>query len=233
MTVPVRPAAAALALLVLAGCGGSSTPTAKPTPTPTPLTAAQAKTVAAAAVLTAADLPGYTVTASSGQDPDDKASEAAIRTCAGLPAADYLARDFGREFKKGDLEIDSSADVATSVDVAKAELAAQTSPKGMACERTQFSKLFESQGAKVTSFKETPLTVSVPGADAAFGSEFSLDATGGGETIQLRGLDVGALVGQVEIDVSVFATPTETVTLERAQALLATAVQRTKAALGG
>ncbi len=60
-------AAALSALLLVAGCGGdggSPKATSSPTPSPTPLPAEQAKTIAAAGVLTQADMPGSSGSAS-------------------------------------------------------------------------------------------------------------------------------------------------------------------------
>ncbi|MCW2544403.1 MAG: hypothetical protein JWM40_1955, partial [Frankiales bacterium] len=153
------------------------------------------------------------------------------KTCLGVASPPYLASDPGRSFTKGDLEVDSSADVAATLADGKAELAAYTGPKSTQCFKAQLVKVFAAEGASVTSFVHTPVTLTVPGADAVFGYELSVDATGGGQTLQLRGFDLGTLVGQVEVSVSVFGTPQVGLTLDEAQALLVKATARAKAAL--
>jgi hypothetical protein len=229
----VTPAAVAVALLALVGCGSSGGDGAKPSSSPTPkaLTAADAKTVAAAGVLTAADMPGYTAEAQDPDDADDTATDAAFRTCIGSPARDYLYSDPGRSFTKGDLEVDSSVDVARTAEIAKAELDAYAGPKTEACAKAEFTKLFAGEGGTLTSYKQTPVTVTVPGSDGTFGVQFTLVLSGGGESTTLQGYELGALVGQVEVALSVFGTPEETLTVEQAQALLVKAAGRVKAAL--
>jgi hypothetical protein len=236
MTSRARLAAALCALLALAGCGSSSDGDgAKATPSSSPttasLTAAQAKAAAAAAILTAADLPGYAVEAQEA-DPEDAADDAALAACIGVAKPTYLTRDLGRSFSKGDLEVDSSADVATSAAAAKAELDAYISPKGVDCVRTQLSAYFTKQGLTVGSFTATPTSVTVPGADAVFAFEIALDASApDGSKLQLRGFEMGSLVGQVEVSLTAIGTPTTNLTLAEAQALLATSTDRVKSAL--
>ena len=130
MTSRTRLVVVLCSLLALAGCGSSGDGAkAAPSPTPKVLTAAEAKAVAAAGILTAADMPGYTAKPGEADDAEDQATDAAIRTCVGSPVRDYLVSDPGREFTKGDLEVDSSVDVARTAAIAKAELAAYTSSK--------------------------------------------------------------------------------------------------------
>jgi hypothetical protein len=219
-------AAAVLALTAACGDDGG----AKATATPTPLTAAQATTLAAAAVLTAADLPGYTAEKQT-HDADDDAMDARLATCLGYAKPTYLARDFGTAFSKGSIEIDSSADVAPSVAVAKEELAALTSSKAEGCLKAEFEDLVASSGGTVTSFEMTPVTIDVPGADDAFGFSLRFAATAGGQRIAFSGYEVGSLVGPVEIDVSVIdSSGGSTFSLDAAVALLRKVTDRTKAA---
>jgi hypothetical protein len=233
MTNRTRPAAlvAALCLLALTGCGGSSDGAkASSSPTPAALTAAQAKTVATASTLTAADLPGYVV-ATETDDADDVKNEAEFRTCLGLGGESYLASDPGRSFTKGDLEVDSSTDVAATVGAAMSELAAYTGPKASQCTKAQLTKIIAAEGGALTSFTLTPIVLTVPGSDGVFGYEMSVDASAGGQTIQLRGFETGVLVGQVQAGLTVLGTPAANLTVEEVQALLVKAVARAKAAL--
>jgi hypothetical protein len=234
MTSSTRLVVAFCSALALAACGsssdGGSKASSSPSPTPTVLSAAEAKTVAAAGVLSAADMPGYTAKAAEEDDPDAKAADAVFRTCIGLPTEDYLGSDLGREFNKGDLDVNSSVDVARTAEIAKAELDAYNGTRSEECAKAEFTKLFQAHGATVTSFKLTPVAVTVPGSDEAFGQEISMDLSNGGQTAQLRGLDLGALVGQVEVKITVLGTPTESLPLADAQALLVKATGRVKAA---
>lgn len=223
-------AVAVCALLLIAGCGGGSSPkvTASPAPSPTPLTAAQAKTLAAAGILTAADLPGYEVAPGEGESEADAKKLAA---CLGITHTPYLAVDNGRTFTKGDLEISSSVDVATSAVEAKAELAGYDSAKGVTCGKQQIAAFFTEEGLTVKTLNITRTPISVPGADGSFAYTLDVSATSPGGTIAARqGYQLGSLVGQVEIGLSVFSQGAPAVSLTEATALLVKAVERVKAA---
>ena len=222
-------AVAAVALLAMtAGCSDDGKK--KATSTPSPLTSAQAQALASAAVLTEADMPGYSAEKQT-HDADDDAMDARVATCLGLAKPAYVARDFGTGFTKGDLEIDSSADVAPSAAVAKTELAALTGSKAEGCLRTEFESLVSSSGGRVTSFEITPVTIDVPGADGSFGYKMEFSATAGGQRIAFSGYDVGSLVGPVEIDISVIdSSGGSGFSLDAAVALLKTVTDRAKAA---
>lgn len=230
-----RAAVAVIAVLLLTvGCGSddkkdaSSTPT--PTATPTPLTAAQAQVLAKAAVLTEADMPGYKAEKET-HDTDDQATEERVATCLGLPKPTYVARDFGTTFSKGDVEVESSADVAPTAAAARTELEALTGEKAEGCLKTEFEQLVGVSGGAVTKFELTPVDITVNGADDAFGFKLEFAASAAGQTLAFTGYDVGALVGQVEIDVSVFdSSGSGGFTVEQATALLQKVTDRTRAA---
>jgi hypothetical protein len=228
---PVALAVVAAALLVLtAACGGGGSKKSSSNPTPAPLTTAKAQALAKAAVLTAADMPGYKAEESK-DDPNDKATDQRIAACLGTTKPTYLAENPGMTFTKGDLEVDSSADVAPSVATAKAEVAAFTSPKLKDCVKQEFAKLLADSHGVITAFEITPQSSTVTGADETFAYTFDLRASVAGQQLHFNGLDVGALVGQVEVDLSVFdQSGSSTFTVEQANALLQRAVDRTKAA---
>lgn len=223
------------ATALVAGCGGgdktSSTPSSSPSAsTAAAVTSDQTKAASDAAVLTAADLPGFTA-ATQTHDPSDDANDAKLATCLGVPTPTYLSRNFGTAFTKGDLEIDSSADVAQSVEAAKVQLAGFTSAKAPDCIKSVLSDLFASSGSTITSFSAKPLPVTIAGSDASFGFTFEFSATEQGQSIQLSGYELGSLVGQVEIDVEGFGTPATPATTDQGITLLTTATGRAKAAL--
>lgn len=227
-------------VVAVTGCGGgnpkpssistgSSAATASTAATPVALTLAKAKVRAAAAVLTDADLPGYTAKALR-HDAGNDALDAKMATCLGVTVPTYLTRNFGTAFSKGGLEIDSSADVATSAADAKKELADMTSSRAPACLKSQLTTALASSGLTVTSFWAQPASVTIPGSDGAFVYTMVLAATVQGHSIELWGFDAGSLVGQVEVGVSVFAPSARTFTFEQTTALLTKATARTKAA---
>ena len=220
----------ALSIFVAAtGCSAKSHPAASPSPTATALTLEQAKTLAAAAVLTKADLPGYTLKAQT-HDPSDDVNDSKLATCLGTPTPTYLTRNFGTGFTKGTLEIDSSGDVASSVDAAKTQLAALTSAKAPDCLKTLFTQLLSASGGTISKFNATLVPITVPQSDASFAYTFSITASSGGQSAVLNGIEAGSLVGQVEVDVTVLAEGSSTFTLDQAVALLRTASARVQAA---
>jgi len=169
--------------------------------TPVALTLEKAKILAAAAVLTEADLPGYTTKAQT-HDASSDVLDAKMATCLGVTASTYLTRNFGTVFSKGDLEIDSSADVATSIAEAKKQLAEMTNSKAPACLKSQLTAVLASSGFTVTSFSAQHAPVKIPGSDVAFMYTMALTGTVQGRNIELRGFNAGSLVGQVEVGVS-------------------------------
>ncbi len=220
------------ALLALTGCSGGSSvssKTAAPTPTATPLTATAAAAQAKAAILTTADLPGYAATKQT-HDAGDDANDAKLATCLGVPAPTYLARDSGTSFTKGEVEVDSSADVAKTAAAGKAELAAFTGATAPGCLKDVLSSVVGASGLTVTTFTAEPQTVTVVGSDAAFGYKLAFTGTTQGRTIEFSGFETGALVGQVEVSVSVIASAASRYPLANAVGLLTTAVGRVKTA---
>ena len=224
-----------IASTLLGGCGGSSGGSkehnaASPSATSTSLSAAKAKTLAAAGVLTEADLPGYTAKPQT-HDASDDASDALMQRCLGLSKQSYLARNFGTAFTKGTDEIDSSADVASSPDEAHAELQAIGSSKAPGCFKQVLTKLMASNALTVKSITTTKAQATVQGSDGSFGYLLDMTATTRGQTVRLQGYEVGALVGQVEIDVTSIAVGgAGGVTLSQVLSLAGIAAKRVRSA---
>jgi hypothetical protein len=229
----MRPAIAVLsALLLLTACGDGGTPkaTSSPTSAPTPLTAAQAKTVAAAGVLTAADLPGYKAETQTG-DPDEVAEAKKLAACLGVTYPEVLASDTGRAFTQGEIELDSYVDVSTSAADARAEYDALATAKGPSCLKTIVSDGFTSLGAAVENVTVTPMPITVSGSDAALAYTFDFKgSTPDGKRLDFHGYSLGALVGQASVKIDVFAVPGQDFPVADATALLTKAVDRVKAA---
>lgn len=213
------------AAVVLTGCASSS-PARKAKPA---LTEQTAKTVAAAGVLTDADLPGYTSEVKK-HDASDDAGDKAFGACLGRPIGPFLTRNFGRTFHKGTLEVDSAVDVATSAKDGKAQLDAIGGSLGPGCYKKVLTGLIASSGATVSSFEVTPVSPTVTHADGSFGYQIAVVLTGGGQTITLKGFELGALVGQAEVDLTVIATGGEPLSLDESVALLNTSISRVVAA---
>jgi hypothetical protein len=221
---------AAAVLVLTAACGGGSKKDSA-TPSPTALSKAQAESLAKAAVLTAADMPGYKAEEQT-KDPDDEADDKRLAACLGTTKPTYLAENAGLTFTKGELEVDSSADVAPSVAAAKAELAAFRSDKLKGCLRSEFEKLLADSRGTITKFEVTPTPITVTGADDSFAFRFELGASVSGQQLRFTGFDLGALVGQVEPEISSFdPSGSSAFTLDQGVALLQKAVDRTRAAL--
>jgi len=224
--------------LAATGCGGSSGgPSARATPsvtaTATALTQPRAQQLADAGVLRTSDLPGYSAKPESHTS-SDVADENTGRACVGLSVpAHYMARNFGMAFSKGTTEVDSSADVAVSVSQADGELAALTSSKAPACLKQGIKPALAQDGLTVTSVSVVPASVRLAGADSTFAYSYDVDATGQGHQVRLLGYEIGALVGQVEVDLTVTGVAPLAVTFADAQRLTAMATTRVKAAEQG
>lgn len=214
------------AAATLAACSSSGS---RPTPpSPTPLSTAKAQQLAAAGVLKSSDLTGYASKAQT-HSASDVAMERAVRTCLGIPAAHYLARNFGTAFTRTDLEIDSSADVVASAADAQQDLHALSGSRAPGCLQQTLRQAAATGGASASSLSVTPTNVSVPGSDAAFGYRLSVDVTAGTQSVRITGYDIGALVGQVEINLSIEATGPTAFTLSQGVALATTATARVRA----
>ena len=225
------------ATVALSGCSGSSSAgkqaggSGSPTPsaTATTLSLDKAKALAAAAVLTSADLPGYTSKPQT-HDASDDATEKQVEACIGLTEPHYVTRNIGMAYSKGTDEIDSSADVVESTAVAQQQLHGLLSSKAPTCFIRTLKTALGSSGITFVSgsAKRVPLTVA--GSDGAFGFRLAVVAKAQGRTINITGYETGSLVGQVEIDVTLISVGPSSVTLADVTALATKATARVRSA---
>ncbi|MGQ0466949.1 MAG: hypothetical protein ACT4QG_16715 [Sporichthyaceae bacterium] len=231
--------------LVLSGCGGggnkqvfgedkpTATATATPTGTPTPtvsayptvglLDATYAKALAAAGVVTAAELAGWTASARKMDATDDKGEES-IKECMKLQLTPYLARDRGRSFEKDGVEVSSYADVSGSLAQADAEMQALAGFDGPRCYR----EFFATPGSGTVQLELAPATVA--GADRVVALRVSLTGTGPAGEVSASGFQLVAQVANTQIWLDSFElTATPTFSLTRLTDLAAAAVARVKA----
>lgn len=190
---------------------------------------AKAKKLAKAGVLTQADLKGYTFEAKT-VDPADAADEKSFYKCIGAKAPSYLARNEGASFTKGSLTIDSSADVASSVTAAKADLKAIKSTKAPACFRKSIVDLLKRSGATVQSVSVKRESATVKGGDGVSLLHIKAVADFGGTTLKLDGYLLSILVGQTEITVSPGRFDGKAPSLKQATTLAQLVVKRVRAA---
>lgn len=154
--------------------------------------------------------------------------ERRLQACVGRPRPTYLARNKGLAFTKGNVEIDSSADVVDSAASAAADLGALKA-NGATCLRSELTSVLAAQGVTVTSFSAKPVRLMVARADGAFGFRLAMSATAGSRHMAFRGYQLGAVVGAAELDVSVFLTGNASFPLTTAVALLRTVARRSRA----
>ena len=142
----------------------------------------------------------------------------------------HTPRPAGTAYSNGDPATDPSADVAASIADATNQPGNRTSSTAPDCRKAQLTAAFAGSGFTVTSFSAQPVSVTIPGSDAAFVYTMAVAGTVQGRNIEVYGFSAGSLVGQVEVGVSVFAPSATTFTLEQTTALLAKATERTRAA---
>lgn len=233
---PLAPLAAAC--LLLSACGGGDalppTPTASPTPSDPPgatpaayptipsVSVDLAKRLAAAGVLTAADLPGWTTTTQTF-DASDQTREDAVKQCQGLALTPYAARDHGRTFDKDAVEISANADVSATREQALAEMSALRSADGPRCYREPLMRA----GAAEVTIEVVPATVL--GADDVVAYRVTFTIAGAAGVLRGSGFQIVALVGQTEITTDTYEeVPTPTYSLERLATLTGIVAQRVR-----
>ena len=226
------------ATVALSGCSGSSSAgkqgggsSGSPTPsaTATTLSLDKAKALAAAAVLTSADLPGYTSKPQT-HDASDDATEKQVEACLGLTVPHYVTRNLGTSYSKGTDEIDSGADVVESTAVAQQQLQGLLSSKAPTCFIRTLKTALASAGITFVSGSAKRVPLTVPGSDGAFGFRLAVVAKAQGRTINITSYETGSLVGQVEIDVTLVSVGPSSLTLADVTALATKATARVRSA---
>jgi hypothetical protein len=165
------------------------------------ITTTKAKKLAKAGVLTTRDMPGFEV-APQPSDPHDAADELAVHRCLGIEVPTFAARNSGRAFTAGPLEVDSSADVIATVSGAKAHMRALTSTKAPGCIKKEIVRVLKRQGAAINSVTVTPIAVKATGADAVFAYRYTAKITVQRQQFKLVGHELDLRVGQTEITIS-------------------------------
>jgi hypothetical protein len=190
------------------------------------LSTSQAKKLAKAAVLTPKDLKGWEFEASK-VEPGDNADEKAMYKCLGLAKPSFTARNRGYSISSPSqpLEIDSSADVASSTARATAYLKAQQSKKGASCAKKLIVDGLTGLGAQdvKVSVKQVPITVAGADRDVAF--HVAVSGTG----LAIDGYVIEAQVGRTEISVSPVRFDGSKPSLAQSRALTETLVKRVRA----
>ncbi len=185
--------ASALILFLLAGCAalltacGKSSYAARSTRSPplaksaakgTPLAKARALAAARAINLTAADLPGFTVSSrKQTKTAGEKGYERELLRCLGPQAAGaQLAEASSREYELSQgilqLGVSSEVSVAPTAAMASAKLAAVRSPRVRGCFAHYFEQLLKGQryaGANIGRVSLASGTPPAPGTTGGFG----------------------------------------------------------------
>jgi hypothetical protein len=162
---------------------------------------AKAQRLATAGVLTAKDMPGFTATAQSAPA-HWTADQRAIYKCLGAKIPTYAVRNFGTAFTADPMEVDSSADVISTVAAAQADMAALTSGKATGCVKQQLVRVLKRAGATINALTVKRIEVTVKGADAVFAYRYTVKFTLNRTQAKLVGHEINFLVGQTEIDLS-------------------------------
>lgn len=219
--------------------GGRATSTGAPT-SPDGSTASAAPTSGASAgtnkaalatsgLLIAADLPGFTAT-DRFFDGTENIGEIGLYQCLRIAGPQYVVREPGKTWTKGDRQIESTSGLAAKAADLKTKFAASKDSNAQSCYTEGLLRLVETPGAS-TSASSEPATAKVKGADDAFAVKFTVAATASdGKKTELTGYLVGATVGTVEIfvlDASSGAAPK----LAEAVELAGKAAARARAAL--
>jgi hypothetical protein len=190
------------------------------------LSTSQAKKLAKAGVLTPKDLKGWQFEAPD-VDPSNTTDEAALYKCLGLSKPSFTTRNRGYAISSPTqpLEIDSSADVASSTAKATAYVKALQSAKGAGCVRKIFVAEFTHLGAPEVkvSVKAVPITVARADRDVAF------HIVGSVAGVSFDGYLIDAVVGRTEISVSPARFDGSKPSLSQSRALTETLVKRVRA----
>lgn len=194
------------------------------------LTATKARTIAAAGVLRATDMPGHLRTKNSLGDRLE-VSETWMAQCVGRKMGPYLTRNAGYTYLTSDLgiQVASSTDVARTLAAARADKATLTSARYRSCLRKAISAEAETDSVEITSFKATAIAPRITGADTTYGYvlDLGLRQSGIEATVQMLVVTSNVRHAEVSLVVSSVGTP---VSKSNTYRLLGTAVKRVKRA---
>lgn len=204
----VRPTTAVLAVGLTGLLAAAS---ANPAAAVAALTEPEARAIANAGVVQQGDLPaGYFPPPTAAKQASDE-SEAAFYKCVGVPAPTYLARNQGPVFvyaeKVGSpggtsTQVDSSADVASSLAEATANQASLRSEKAAECFRQQLADTIGRSGATESQVGAKLEAATVKGADEAWAYHFAFAYKQNGQQAGGNGYVLGVRVGQALMKVT-------------------------------
>lgn len=184
---------------------------------------------ATSGLLIAADLPGFTAT-DLFFDGTENIGEIGLYQCLRVSGPQYVVREPGKKWTKGDQVIESTSGAVAKVADLKTKFAASKDSNAQSCYTEGLLRLVETPGAS-TSASSEPATAKVKGADDSFAVKFTVAATATGDKkTELAGYLVGVMVGTVEIFV-VSASPGAGPKLAEAVELAGRAAARARAAL--
>lgn len=203
--------------------------TATAAPTSGSSTGAGNDALAKTGLLIAADLPGF-----AGEnltfDGTENFDEIGLYQCLRITGPQYVVREPGTKWTKGDQLVESTSGVTAKAADLKTKFAASKDSNAQSCYTEALLRLVETSGASTAANSE-PATAKVKGADDSFALKFTVAATGSdGKKTELTGYLVGAMVGTVEIFV-VSASPGAGPKLAEAIELAGKATARARAAL--
>jgi len=191
---------AVVTLMVAITSCSSSKEAVQPVATPSPAASvdkARASKLANAGVLTSGDMRGWKV---SADDAPPEQDQERFYSCVGAEAPQYVISNFGSQFKKGDLELRSGAEVAPSVAAAATNLQALKSAKAPACWKKIYMSEITKQGLRVQSMSVKSETVKITGADDVAVLHTSANSVYQGTPISFDDYQFVVLVGTTELN---------------------------------
>jgi hypothetical protein len=184
-----------------------------------------------AGILIADDLPGF-VNTPVVPGPDADRTEEELYRCLRVAQAVYVARNPGREWVKGPVQVTSSADAFKSAKAAKQDMNASKSGLAPGCFTEVLQAKFAPPGTSaLSSNNRVPVTVS--GADDAFAIEISFTVSGTQDPKKYTGYLIGAVTGAVRVNVLYVHTDGTKPALADASKLVGSALARVKDAQKG
>ncbi|WP_019876034.1 hypothetical protein [Sporichthya polymorpha] len=192
------------------------------------ITKTQAQKLANAGVVKKTDVRGFTAQKYVA-DPSDDQFDQELYQCLGGKPPKEVASKHGPTLFKDNVRIGSSAWVISTVKGAKADAKLSQSPKAPRCLKKAMTASIERDGGVVELIRLKPITMTVAGADVAFGIRYEIYAAVDDVSISMLGYDLNALVGQTELNVGSSRYNGPFPNLTQSKALLAKTVKRVRA----
>ncbi|HWL36398.1 MAG TPA: hypothetical protein VNQ77_09400 [Frankiaceae bacterium] len=216
----------ALALVTATACGGNDAAPPRAAPTQD-ITVERAVRIARAAVLRAADLPGYKASAAEGDGTEDGGS-GGYGTC--LRFEDHLG-NHSATFKKGTVTVSSFGGAAATAATTEKELAYLAGPDFADCFERFLNGLLSGARIAVVKYASRQVPLRVRGADEATALSVRFTMEKYGARFPSRAFFAAASTGHATSFVMAFGAGKEQPpSLDRLTALLTRAVGRARAA---